>query len=115
MNTDADTLRGLEIKVERHWTGNLFLEAWSNRNLEDRTAPRARLYAGLAGHRRADLLLLYFLNTDDLITVSMLRLKHWAFGSGPQGGIYTWPEKQRGRFAAEQHVGTMGASGAPGA
>jgi hypothetical protein len=26
INIDADTVRSLEIKVERHWTGNLFRE-----------------------------------------------------------------------------------------
>ena len=38
INLDADTVRSLEIKVARHWTGNLFLETWSNLNLEDREA-----------------------------------------------------------------------------
>ncbi len=99
MNMDADTLRGLEIKVERHWTGNLFLETWSNRNLEDRASHHERgSTPGWLVTSRADLLLFYFLDTDDLITVSMLRLKRWAFGSGPQGGVYAWPEKQQFRY-----------------
>ena len=99
MNTDADTLRGLEIKVERHWTGNLFLETWSNRNLEDRDSHHERgSTPGWMVTSRADLLLFYFLDTDDLVSVPMLRLKRWAFGSGPQGGAYAWPEKQQGRY-----------------
>lgn len=100
MNTDADTIRGLEIKVERSWTGNLFLETWSNRNLEDRDSHHERgSTPGWLVTSRADLVLFYFLDTDDLVTVPMLRLKRWAFGSGPQGGVYAWPEKQQGRYA----------------
>ena len=40
----------------------------------------------------------YFLDTDDLVTVPLLRLKRWAFGSGTEGGIYAWPEKRQGRY-----------------
>src|ERR1043166_1316452 len=32
----------VEIKCERKWTGNLFLETWSNRNLEDRQSHARR-------------------------------------------------------------------------
>jgi hypothetical protein len=99
MNVDAETVRSLEIKVERQWTGNVFLETWSNRNLED---PNAHYEHGSTPGwlvtSRADLLLFYFLDTDDLVTVPLLRLKRWAFGSGPQGGVYAWPEKRQGRY-----------------
>jgi hypothetical protein len=107
INIDADTVRSLEIKVERHWTGNLFLETWSNLNLEDREAHAEHgSTPGWMVTSRADLLLFYFLDTDDLVTVPLLRLKRWAFGSGTEGGIYAWPEKRQGRF--EQRNDTWG-------
>ena len=99
INIDADTVRLLEVKIERHWTGNLFLETWSNLNLEDREAHAEHgSTPGWMVTSRADLLLFYFLDTDDLVTVPLLRLKRWAFGSGTEGGIYAWPEKRQGRF-----------------
>lgn len=99
ISVDADTVRSLEIKVEQTWTGNLFLETWSNRNLEDRDSHYDRgSTPGWLVTSRADLVMFYFLDTDDLVTVQLLRLKRWAFGSGPQGGIYAWPEKPQGRY-----------------
>jgi len=99
MNVDTETVRSLEIKVERHWTGNLFLETWSNRNLDDREAHYEHgSTPGWLVTSRADLLLFYFLDTDDLITVPLLRLKRWAFDSGPQGGIYGWPERPQRQY-----------------
>jgi hypothetical protein len=99
MSTDAETVRSLEIKVERHWTGNLFLETWSNRNLDDREQHNEHgSTPGWLVTSRADLLLFYFLDSDDLVTVPLLRLKRWAFGSGPQDGIYAWPERPPGRY-----------------
>ncbi len=98
INVDAQTVRSLEIKVERTWTGNLFLETWSNLNLADRDAHYEHgSTPGWMVTSRADLLLSYFLDTDDLVTVPLLRLKRWAFGSGPQDGIYAWPERIQGR------------------
>ena len=92
-------MRSLEIKVERHWTGNLFLETWSNLNLADRDSHYERgSTPGWLVTSRADLLLTYFLDNDDLVTVPFLRLKRWAFSSGPQGGVYAWPEKPQGRY-----------------
>jgi hypothetical protein len=100
ISTDAETVRSLEIKVERQWTGNLFLETWSNRNLDDQHAHFEHgSTPGWLVTSRADLLLFYFLDTDDLVTVPLLRLKRWAFGSGPQGGVYAWPELKQGRYA----------------
>ncbi len=100
MNTDPDTVWSIEIKVEQHWTGNLFLETWSNRNLESK-ASHAELGCnpGWMFSTRADLLLSHFLDTDDLVIVPMFRLKRWAFGSGEEGGVYAWPEKRQGRYA----------------
>ncbi len=76
----------VEIKIEQAWTGNLFLETWSKRNLEDK-ASHAELGSapGWLLKTRADLLLYYFLDTDDLVTLPVFRLKQWAFGSGEEG------------------------------
>ncbi len=99
MNTDAETVWSIEIKVEQHWTGNLFLETWSNRNLDDKASHAKRgSNPGWLLSSRADLLLYYFLDTDDLVVVPVFRLKRWAFGSGEQGGVYQWPERRQGRY-----------------
>lgn len=100
LNTDANTLWAIEAKIERRWTGNLFLEIWSNRNLESKAAHAARgSTPGWLVTCRADLLAFYFLDSDDLIFVPVFRLKRWAFGSGPQAGVYGFPEKCQGRYA----------------
>jgi hypothetical protein len=99
MNTDAETVWAIEVKVEQVWTGNLFLETWSNRNLDDKASHAERgCNPGWLLSTRADLLLNYFLDTDELVVVPVFRLKRWAFGSGEDGGIYAWPEKRQGRY-----------------
>jgi hypothetical protein len=101
MNTDPDpdTVVAVEIKIEQRWTGNLFLETWSNRNLDDKASHAARgCSPGWVISTRADLLAFYFLDTDDLVAVPTFRLKRWAFGSGPDGGLYAFPEKQQRRY-----------------
>lgn len=105
INTNAETVRSLELKVERHWTGNLFLETWSNRNLDDRDAHYEHgSTPGWLVTSRADRPRVYFLDSDDLVTVPLLRLKRSAFGSGPQGGVYAWPEKQQGGGAGSATI-----------
>ena len=92
----------VEIKVEAEERyGNLFLETWSNRNLEDRQSHITRgSNPGWMHHLRADLLLYYFLDTDRLYVLDLFRLQQWAFGSkltGQPGGIYAYPEKPQGK------------------
>lgn len=62
-------------------------------------ARRTRQHPGGLIKTRADMLLHYFLDSDDLVTVPVFRLKQWAFGSGEEGGIYRFPEKRQGRYA----------------
>lgn len=88
----------VEIKVEEDDAyGNLFLETWSNRNLEERQKHIERgSNPGWMTHLRADLLLYYFLNPDRLYALDLFRLQQWAFGSklsGVAGRIYAFPEK----------------------
>lgn len=84
----------VEIKAERQHTGNLFLETFSNRNLEDR-ANHARLgmTPGWLMKIRADLLLYYFLDKDILYSVDVFSLKRWMFGHSDRLGAWG-----RGRF-----------------
>lgn len=99
MNTDANTVWSVEVKVEARWTGSLFLETWSNRNLDDKASHADRgCSPGWLITTKADLLVYYFLDTDDLVTAPLFRLKRWAFGSGEQGGVYAWAEKQQRRY-----------------
>lgn len=81
MNTPDDKVWGVEIKVEARHTGNLFLETWSNRNLGNKESHAERgMNPGWLVHCRADVLMYYFLDTDDLYVINMFRLKRWAFG-----------------------------------
>lgn len=84
----------VEIKAEEAHTGNLFLETWSNKNLDVR-ANQAE-YGSTTGWMfccRADLLFYYFLDSDDLYIVNTWKLKRWAFGTREtQGQIYQFRE-----------------------
>lgn len=70
----------MEIKIERRFTNNLFLETWSNRNLEDELRhAEFGSNGGWLQKSRADILAYYFLDSDDLIMCGMFRLKQWAY------------------------------------
>ena len=60
-----------EFKVERRFTGNFFIETWSN---------RSRFRRGWLDHLDADLLLYYFTDSCELFVIPFPRLKRWAFG-----------------------------------
>jgi hypothetical protein len=100
-NSDPDTMWTVEIKAERTFTGNLFLETWSNRNLEDRYRHAERgSNRGWMDKLVADLLLYYFLDVDRLYIINLFKLKQWAFGGGDGvGRIYSFPEKKQGRYS----------------
>lgn len=81
INTPDDKVWGVEIKVEARHTGNLFLETWSNRNLSSKASHAERgMNPGWLTHCRSDVLMYYFLDTDDLYIISLFQLKRWAFG-----------------------------------
>jgi hypothetical protein len=92
----------VEIKVEQTDSPNLFLETWSNRNLESRESHIERgSTPGWMLKLRADLLLYYFLDSDRLYVFDLFRLQRWAFGhkaSARDGQIYRFPEKLQGRW-----------------
>lgn len=99
----------VEIKAEEeNRYDNLFLETWSNRNLED-AASHARRGSnpGWLAKVQADLLFYYFIGCDSLYVLNVLGLKRWAFGQGDtKGRIYEFPEKRQGKY--EQMNDTWG-------
>lgn len=96
---DDEKLFAIELKAERRHTGNLFLETWSNKNLNTRNSHAER--GGNPGWMwkiRADILLYYFLDTDLLYSIDVLHLKRWAFGymregERVDGRLYDFEEK----------------------
>lgn len=90
----------LELKAEEQHTGNLFLETWSNRNLEN-PAEHAKLGCnpGWLVKQTADLLLYHFLDNDTAYLISLFKLKQWSFGAGEgKGRIYAFPEVLQGKY-----------------
>lgn len=80
-NDSREVMWGAEIKVEEKRTKNLFLEIWSNRNLNERE--NHATYGSNPGwlyHSRADWLFYLFLDTEDLFVIDLFALKRWAFG-----------------------------------
>lgn len=100
VNTTEEKVIAAEIKIEQRHTGNLFLETWSNRNLDDRVSHAERgSNPGWMLKLRADLLLYYFLDTDDLYSVPLFRLKQWAFGCRAKPGrLYAFKEVSQQRY-----------------
>lgn len=100
LNDRAGRMWSVEIKVERHHTGNLFLEVWSNKNLADPHSHAERgSTMGWLYHSRADLLFYYFLDTDDLYIIRLFELKRWAFGSDDKcGRIYAFRESRQKEY-----------------
>jgi hypothetical protein len=69
----------VELKCERNFTGNVFLETWSNRNLNDRDSHAMRgSNPGWVIKSKSDLLFYYFISNDHLYVFDLFRLKGWA-------------------------------------
>jgi hypothetical protein len=71
-----------EFKVEARWTGNLFLESWSD-------CPRS---PGWLVTCRADYLCYYFRSPATLLCLPLPRLQEWAY---VERRIYDYPEKEQ--------------------
>ena len=100
LNDAAEKMWALEIKVEREQrTGNVFLETWSNKNLEDRQSYASRgSTMGWMYTEIADILMYYFLDTDYVYIFNFWKLKRWAFcGDNPR--IFDFPEKPQSRYS----------------
>lgn len=81
---------GCEFKVEQRWTGNLFLETWSNRKW---------FRLGWLFTLQTDALLYYFEDTKTLVSVPFMRLKRWAFeGDNGTGNVYAYRERKQAKY-----------------
>lgn len=98
--TGPGDVASVEIKAVRRWTGNLFLEVWSNRNTDDRTSHVERgSTPGWLITCRADVLGFHFLDADMVLFLPLFRLQQWAFGTGDvPGRIYDFPERGQRRY-----------------
>jgi hypothetical protein len=66
--TGPGRVASVEIKVNRRWTGNLFLEFWSNKNLDDRSSHVERgSTPGWLVTCRADVIGFHFLDADTVL------------------------------------------------
>jgi len=82
--------RGIELKAEAKYTGNLFLETWSN---------LPELTPGWMLTSRADDLLYYFADVKTLYSIKLRRLQEWAFGIGEkEGHIYKYREVAQAKY-----------------
>lgn len=89
---DEKTFYCLEIKAEQsNKSGNLFLETWSN---------KSRLNPGWLVKSRADYLLYYFVDSDELYRVSLPALQRWAFAcdENHRENISRYPEKKQSKY-----------------
>lgn len=81
---------GIELKAEARFTGNAYLETWSNRE---------RMTPGWLMTSRARYLFYYFNDTKSLYIIELESLQRWAFGAGTgDGRIYKYPEKPQGKY-----------------
>lgn len=74
----AGHLVTVEAKIEEKWTGNLFIEIWSNRSRGTR---------GWFHNSRADYLVCYFIDKDRLVYGPMRRLQDWWDADGSKRGF----------------------------
>lgn len=81
----------IELKVEKSSDhGNLFLESWSNKK---------RFNPGWLVKSEADLLIYYFVSTDECYVLRMQTLKIWAF-SAEHGrwAVSHFPEREQSKY-----------------
>jgi hypothetical protein len=94
-NDRNDVLISVELKAEERHTGNLFLETWSNRNLENKVSHSARgSNPGWMVKSRADYLFYHFLDGGQLYIIPLFELQVWAWTSGE---FFKWPERRQGK------------------
>lgn len=91
----------IEAKFEQDYspgTKNLFLETWSNKNLDSLESHSERgCNPGWLVKTKADLLFYYILKHDDLYIIDLFRLKRWAFGFTDSNGNLVQPEIFKGK------------------
>jgi len=77
---------GVEFKIEQRWTGNFFLETWSNKKWET---------PGWLFTLDTDVLLYYFEDKRLLYSIPFQKLKKWA---ETQGNMEPFPEKAQRKY-----------------
>lgn len=88
-NSGDGKVWGVEFKIEETYTGNFFLETWSNKKF-------GMANPGWMVTLRTDRLWYYFLNTDQLFVIDFEKLFEWAFGnSSSTGNIYDYREAKQ--------------------
>lgn len=99
LQTRGNGVWSVEIKVESRHTGNLFLESWSNKNLDSfENHVRIGSNPGWMLKLKSMLLLYYFLDVDKLYVINLFRLQQWAFGAeGRKPRVYSFPDVRQGR------------------
>lgn len=75
----------IEIKAERKYTGNLFLESWSNFPVNE----------GWMKKLNADWLFYHFLDVNTLYIINFVLLRRWAFNDAR---IYEFRETQQKKY-----------------
>lgn len=80
----------VECKVEKKWTGNLFIEVWSNRRQFNR---------GWLDKLNSDVLMYYFLDKKLLYTMPFQRLKKWAYGGENGENLYKYRIVQQKKYS----------------
>ena len=111
--TGPGGVASIEIKVQRRWTGRLFLEGWSNKNLDSQASHVERgSTPGWLITCRADVVGFHFLDADTAPFLPLFRLQQWAFGTGDQGGrIYDFPERRQRRYVQRNDLSAYCAGG----
>ncbi len=94
-STNRNTISTIEVKAEEKTTGNLFIETWSNRNIDDRYSHAERgSNVGWIFKQRADYLFYYFLDNDLLFIIDFFELKRWLFHVG---ALYRYREVRQNK------------------
>jgi len=91
------SLYSIELKAEQsNLYGNLFIETWSNRNLEN-AIEHATIGSnpGWIYKSRADFLFYHFINTKELYVINFFRLKQWCFYDY---NLFKYPEKVQKKY-----------------
>ncbi len=100
--TSPRSVASVEIKVERRWTGNLFLEVWSNKNLDDRGSHVERgstpgwLITCRSGRGGVPFYRHQCGAVPTAVQLAAMGLSAW--GNAP-GRVYDFPERRQRRYA----------------
>lgn len=83
-------IKYIELKIENKYTGNLFVETWSN---------KARKTPGWIINTKAEHLFYYFISNDTLISLDMMELKDFIYQVDSSGKVnaYKYREVKQGK------------------